>query len=134
MSGRALRVSSRRDALGAPPVQQQPKPDPGRCSAEAELRSLLSSTRVKQILEELDELPEFQMREPKGRRGLVRREHNTECAEIYSPPRVTQVVIEIGLRAAWFLDLTTVDPVSGQPWDFSFQVKRKRAVEMLVRD
>ena len=127
MSARALPDSSRRDALGATPVQQQPKPEPGRCSAEAELRSLLGSTRVKQILEEFDELPEFQMRAPKGRKGLLREEHGAECAEIYSPPRVTQVVSEIGLRAAWFLDLTTVDPVDGQPWDFSFEVKRKRA-------
>lgn len=66
MSARALRDSSRRYALGVPPVQQQPKPEPGRCSAEAELRSRFGSTRVKQILEELDELPEFQMIEPKG--------------------------------------------------------------------
>ena len=57
-------------------------------------------------LEELDELPEFQMpKGPKGRQGLLREEYNTECAEIYSPPRVTQVVIEIGLRVAWSLDL-----------------------------
>ena len=55
-------------------------------------------------------------------------------SDLYSPPRVTQVVSEIGLRAAWFLDLTTVDPVHGQPWDFGVEVKQKRAVELLERD
>ena len=60
-----------------------------------------------------NELPEFQMRAPKCRKGLLREEHGAECAEIYLPPRVTQVVSEIGLRAAWSLDLTTVDPVDG---------------------
>ena len=71
------------------------------------------------------------MRELKGRKGLIREEHSIECAEIYSPPRVTQVVSEIGLKAAWPLELTTVDPVDGQPWDFSFEVKQMRAVELL---
>ena len=47
---------------------------------------------------------------------------------------MTQVVSEIGLRAAWSLDLTTVDPVDGQLWDTSLQVKQKRAVQLLERD
>ena len=74
------------------------------------------------------------MIEFKGRRGLARGEHSIECAEIYSPPRVTQVVHVIGPGAAWFLDLTKVDPVDGRPWDFSFEMKRKRAVELLERE
>ena len=65
---------------------------------------------------------------------MLRDEHRTECVEIYAPPRVTQVVSEMGLRAAWSLDLTTVDPVDGQPWDFSFEEKRKRAMALLKRD
>lgn len=39
----------------------------------------------------------------------------------------------MGFRAAWSLDLTTVDPVDGQPGHFSFEVKRKRAIELLER-
>ena len=88
---------------------------------------------MKQILGELDELPEFQMRELKGRKGLLREEHSIECAKIYSPRRVTQVVSAIGLGAALSLDLTTLDPVDGQPLDFRLEVKRKRAVELLER-
>ena len=61
----------------------------------------------------------------------LREEYNSECAEIYSPPRVTQVVSEICLRAAWSLDLTTVDPEDGLPSDFNLEVKRKRAIALL---
>ena len=74
------------------------------------------------------------MLKPKGRIGLLREEHGTECAEIYSPPRVTHVVSEMGLRAAWSLDVTIVDPIDGMLWDFSFEAKRKRAAELLERD
>ena len=62
--------------------QQEPPPDSGRRKAEEELRSLLASSKVRQILEELDKLSEFQMPKPKGRKGLIREEHGTECAEI----------------------------------------------------
>ena len=89
---------------------------------------------MRQILKELDELPEFQLPKAKGRRGLLREKCNTECAEIYSPPRVTQVVTEIGLRSAWSLDLTTTDPEDGQPWEFSVSEKRKKAMRLLERD
>ena len=39
---------------------------------------------MRQILEELDNFTEFQMPKPKGRKGFLREEHDTECAEIYS--------------------------------------------------
>ena len=47
---------------------------------------------------------------------------------------MTQVVSEIGLRAAWSLDQTIVDPEDGLPWDFILEVKRKRAIAFLKRD
>ena len=89
---------------------------------------------MRQILEEFNKLPEFRMPNSKGRKGFLREEQGTECAEIYSLPRVTQVVSEMGLRAAWSLDLTTMDPVDGMPLEFSFEAKRKRAAELLERD
>ena len=46
--------------------------DTGRDDAEEELRSLLATSSVRQILKELDELPEFQLPKAKGRRGLLR--------------------------------------------------------------
>ena len=47
---------------------------------------------------------------------------------------MTHVVSEIGLRAAWSLDLTNVDPEDGLPWDFNLEVERKRATALLERD
>ena len=40
----------------------------------------------------------------------------------------------MGLRAGWSLDLTTVDPDDGRPWDFSDPEKRAKARKMLERD
>ena len=127
LSAHALRRSPRPRCPRPSSGQQQPPPDAGRRSAERELRSLLGSTKVRQILEELDKLPQFQMPKPNCRKWLLREEHGTECAEIYSPPRVTHFVREMGFRAACSLDLTIVDPIDGMPWDFSFEAKRKRA-------
>ena len=53
---------------------------------------------------------------------------------MYSPPRVIQVVSNLGLRSAWSLDLTTVDPDDGMPWDFTVAAKRRKAVGLINRD
>ena len=60
---------------------------------------------------------------------------NIDCAivEIYSPPRVNAIAELWGLLPGWSLDLTTIDPDDGMPWDFSIQDKRDKA-EQMVRD
>ena len=86
-------------------------------------------------MEELNEKPEFQMpQRTKERKNLLAEAWNTECGEVYSPPRVTQVVSKLGLRPAWSLDLTTVDPDDGMPWDFTVAAKRRKAVGLINRD
>ena len=40
----------------------------------------------------------------------------------------------MGLRPAWALDLTTIDPKDGMPWDSTFESKWKRAIAFLERD
>ena len=90
---------------------------------------------LRRILDELSKRKEFQM--PKNRRDrelLLADEWKTECGEIYSPLRVTQVISELGLRPAWSLDLTTVDPEDGMPWDFLVAAKRIKATRMMDRD
>ncbi len=37
----------------------------------------------------------------------------------------------MGLLPGWSLDLTTVDPDDGRPWDFSIQEKRDKAEQMI---
>ena len=51
--------------------------------------------------------------------------------EIYSPPRVDEVARKYGLKEGYSLDLTTVDPLDGEPWDFCKQEKRDRAERMV---
>ena len=41
---------------------------------------------------------------------------------------------ELGLRPAWSLDLTTVDPDDGMPWDFTVAAKRRKVAELINRD
>ena len=40
----------------------------------------------------------------------------------------------MGLRPAWALDLTTIDPEDGMPWDFTKEDKRRRAMKLLDID
>ena len=114
------------------------EPMPGETPAgrsKAELQTLFKTSTVRRILDELSKSKEFQMPKSRGDRELLLAdEWKTECGEIYSPPRVTQLISELGLRPAWSLDLTTVDPEDGKPWDFSMADKRAKAVRMLDRD
>ena len=51
---------------------------------------------------------------------------NVDVAEVYSPPRITAMVVKCGLGAGSVLDLTTQDQ-DGRKWDFSFKEMRDRA-------
>ena len=74
--------------------------------------------------------------------GSVGRSHRREsCSaarrlvtEVYSPPRITKLIRESRMRhvmPGYALDLTTVDPTDGMPWDFSIRKKRIRARKMI---
>ena len=56
-----------------------------------------------------------------------------QVAEVYSPPRITQIAEKIGLNPWWSLDLTVDDPEDGQPWDFAQADKRERTRQLLSR-
>ena len=40
-------------------------------------------------------------------------------SEVYSPPRVTQLALSAQMIPGMALDLTTVDPDDGKPWDLA---------------
>ena len=65
---------------------------------------------------------------------LLADEWKTECGEVYSPPRITEVICEMGMRPAWALDLTVMDSDDGEPWDFTVAEKRAKAIKLLDRD
>ena len=55
-------------------------------------------------------------------------------SEIYSPPRVTAMLTRMtnhGLTPGLALDLTTIDPDDGMPWDFDVVAKRDKALRLL---
>ena len=55
-------------------------------------------------------------------------------SEIYSPPRVTDLIRRIKSRhllPGFALDLTVVDPEDGLPWDFTKSHKRERARKLI---
>ena len=100
-----------------------------------QLNALLKASEVCRIIKELNKSPEFQM--PKNRRlrkMLTQHGWMTDCGEVYSPPRVAKIATQMGLKPAWALDLTTLDPEDGEPWDFENQVKRQKAKKMLDQD
>ena len=74
-----------------------------------------------------------------GSSGRRYRRETTQAArrlvsEIYSPPRVTQLLHETRhkhLMPGFAFDITMVDPVDGQPWDFALEHKRRRARAMI---
>ena len=99
------------------------------------MQALFHTSTVRRILEELNEIPKFQMPQKlKERKNFLAEAWNTECGEVYSSPRVTQVVSELGLRPAWSLDFNTVDPDDRMPWDFTVAAKRRKVTELISRD
>ena len=59
--------------------------------SKAELRLLFKTSTVRRILEDLSRRKEFQMPKSGARELLLADEWKTECGEIYSPPRVTNI-------------------------------------------
>ena len=102
------------------------------------VQSLNSIVRKEPILgkvvADLDRLPEFNMPKTKTRKPLLKELWNTECGEIYSKPRVTTIIAEMGQRPAWALDLTAEDPLDDQPWEFNVKEKRQSAKQLLDTD
>ena len=56
-----------------------------------------------------------------------------EVAEVYGPPRVTEMARKLGMRAGWALDVTTTDD-DGRAWDFNQLEMRNRAIRRLLQD
>ena len=56
-----------------------------------------------------------------------------DVAEFYSPPRVANLVVDMGFRAGWGMDITTND-TDGREWDFNVPEMRNRAVRNILTD
>ena len=65
--------------------------------------------------------------------GKYNKDVGEHVMEIYAPPRVTKMAERMNMIPGLALDLSTLDPEDGQPWDFKNEDKRRKAEEM-VRD
>ena len=96
------------------------------------LKSLRQHTDVKHILSEIDE--GMRIRGMDKKPPPLRHEGKYDVAEIYSPPRITEVAKEIGLQPGWALDLTEVDPDDQKPWDFRLDEKKAKAKKKVIEE
>ena len=59
--------------------------------------------------------------------------YNKDVSELYSPPRVCQTALKVGLDAGTSFDLTELDPYDNKPWDFCLQEKETELEIELIR-
>ena len=64
---------------------------------------------------------------------VLRKEGKTAIMEVYSPPRVDALARMWGIMPGMSLDLTSVDPEDGMPWDFNIAEKRDKAEDLVAR-
>ncbi len=99
------------------------------------VNAIKSKGVVREIIEKLDNKEKFVVPRAREVRRQVRSDlTDMDAAEMYSPPRITEMAEKLGMRPGWALDLTVTDPEDGLPWDFTDQAKRKKAKDMLRRD
>ena len=98
-----------------------------RLSMLSTLNAVMNKPDVKKIIRELEELPELKLPNHRQRRTLKQNGYGSDVAELYSPPRVTKIASDMRLDPAFALDLTTIDPDDGMPWDFTVKAKRDKA-------
>ena len=56
-----------------------------------------------------------------------------EMVEVYSPPRVTEVVRKMGIKVDWSFDITNHDS-DGKMWKFNKVEMRNGAVHRIIKD
>ena len=100
-----------------------------------QLNSIIERVEVKEIIKKLEK--DLRLRVPvnrRQRRTAAAARGKCDVAEVYSPPRITEMAKTMGLKDGWALDLTQVDPEDGRPWDFSDPGKQAKAKALLKSD
>lgn len=99
-----------------------------------QLHSLQKAAEVKEILRQLDQMPKHQIKVPSRKRAPVQANGVMDIAEIYSPPRISEMANKMNLQGGWALDLTTIDEHDGKPWDFTIEEKKMRCKKKVEAD
>ena len=96
-----------------------------------QLNDLRNTVQVKEIIRQLDE----GFRAPKAsQRKNLNADGSNHVSEVYSPERITGYAKGFNLDPGCALDLTTMDPEDGLPYDFSIPEKRERVKKKLDQE
>ena len=92
---------------------------------QKELRQLLASAEVRRLLKDFEEGADLELPADINRqKPHAASQWSSDCAEVYSPNRITAAASRMGLKPAWAPDLITFDE-TGSPWDFRQAAQRK---------
>ena len=101
----------------------------------ASFTAIKQTAGIKQIIEELQKKSRKMMVKGSNKfKPTTRPSGKADVAEVYSPPRVTQMATKLGMKPGWSLDLTCNDEHDDVPWDFNKVDKRSRAMQKLTKD
>ena len=99
------------------------------------VNNLKSKGVVQEILEKLEEVPKFKFSNfRRAKKEFINEYSSMDVAEVYSPPRITEMARKLGMRPGWALDLTATDEDDGTHWDFSLEAKREKAKALVKQD
>ena len=127
-----LNTSIGHDLAGVPRPQHYD--DAARLQLLQQLQAMRSSTEVREIIRQIESSANYKLKIPKKLRRPLNHHGRADVAEVYSPPRITEVAAKMGLQGGWALDLSTNDPDDGEPWDFTVPKKRAKVKKMLKED
>ena len=70
---------------------------------------------VKELLKDLERNVKLAVPKNRRQRRSMQQAGKHDVTEVYSPPRISEMAGEMGLKKGWALDLTTNDPDDGSP-------------------
>ena len=106
----------------------------------AELKRKIGMVQEKLVEKEQDSMVEILAvlgADPKSCRRQKKQAVKRLVTEIYSPPRVTEMLKHTSnhnLAPGLAIDLTTVDPDDGMPWDLSLEEKQTKVLKKMRRE
>ena len=105
---------------------KQSSPEPQQARGSKSSRNEEEMELAVEHLEELRTEAEVE-RDRVDRRMLAMALNGVDVTEVFSPPRVVQMAVRMGMIGGQSMDLKT-------GWDFSMRSDRKKAVEMILRE
>ena len=102
------------------------------------LKDACKHSTVQEIIKKLEKDKNLRIKPNKSDKGLKRGKFQShgkyDMAEAYSPPRMTKMAKQEGLKDGWAFDLTREDPDDGTPWDLSIPEKQRKAERKVDED